>query len=95
MKAPTNKEQRAARDADFVASLFKAYSLLSDNIMGALKARFPTGEVVHWTRRGYRQRGEVHGVLGFQAHNARLRVLNTATGKMVDLYMYEVEEVND
>ena len=74
--------------------LIIAYRDLSDELVKATKERFPIGEIVHWVRRGYRQRGEVNGVLGFQAHNLRLRVLNTNTGRMVDLYLYEIEEAS-
>lgn len=75
--------------------LLKAYSLLSDNIVNAIRQEFPKGTVVHWTRAGNRQRGEVNAVLGFQAHNLRLQVLNTKTGKLVNLYLYEIEELRD
>ena len=75
--------------------LLKAYSLLSDNIISAVKQEFQKGTVVHWTRAGHRQRGEVNAVLGFKAHNLRLQVLNTKTGKLVDLHLYEIEELRD
>lgn len=75
-----------------VPRLLKAYGMLSDTIVKAVKDRFPIGEVVHWSRREHRQRGEVKEVLGFRVDNLRLRVLNTGTGRMVDLYLYEIEE---
>ena len=75
-----------------VYSAIQEYQDASDRLVAATKRQFKTGEIVHWTRRRYRQRGEVKEVLGFQGHNLRLRVLNTSTGKIVDLYLYEIEE---
>ncbi len=76
-----------------LASLIAAHRKSSDAVVEATKVRFQRGEIVHWMRRDYRQRGEVNSVLGFDAYNLRLRVLNTATGKIVDLYLYEIEEI--
>lgn len=90
LPSPATPESRTE-----LPKLLDAYRLLSDTIVQATKVRFPTGEIVHWARRGHQQRGEVNGVLGFQAHNLRLRVMNTTTGKMVDLYLYEVQELRN
>jgi hypothetical protein len=77
-----------------VYSAITAYRDASDRLVKAVKTRFPTGQVVHWMRSGYQQRGEVNSVLGFEGHNLRLRVLNTKTGKFVDLHLYEIEEAS-
>lgn len=89
----TQERSSVPEDRAKLPKLLEAYRLLSDTIVQAARERFQKGEIVHWTRRGYRQRGEAHSMLGFQAHNLQLRVLNTATGKVVDLHFYEIEEL--
>jgi hypothetical protein len=77
-----------------VYAAVQEYRAASDRLVELVKRQFNKGNVVHWTRRGYRQRGEVSQVIGFAGHNLRLRVLNTTTGKTVDLYLYEIEEAS-
>lgn len=83
-----------SRNRESIPALLDSYRKLSESIVKVVFDRFPRGTVVHWVRRGYRQRGEVTGVLGFQAHMLRLRVLNTSTGKLVDIYLNEIEETS-
>ena len=78
---------------DSLKPLLDAYTKLSDTIIQKARDTFPRGTIVHWVRQGYRQRGEVKEVLGWQAHYLRLRVLNTRTGKFSDIYLYEIEEL--
>ena len=75
-----------------VGELLKRYEAASDAVVRAARARFKRGTLVHWQAAGYQQTGEVAEVMGFEARNLRLRVMNRVTGKLVDLYLYRIQE---
>ena len=75
-----------------VGELLDRYEAASDAVVKAARDRFRRGTLVHWVAAGYRQTGEVAEVMGFTARTLRLRVMNRSTGKLVDLYLYRIQE---